>query len=167
MLEQALQWGFMGIIALGLFGLWRSRNVVHMVLLLLVILVAQAALFMTQGQDFMAGSQIMIYVGGVLVLVLFAIMLTRHPNGHGIETGVHQRFVGAALALSLMLGLSLVIWQSDLTGPTIQASPKHAVTYIGSVLISQHLLSFELIGLLLTIALMGAMLLNPPKPPAA
>ena len=96
---------FFGIIAAAMaisaFGVVTTKNVVHAALFLVIVLAGGAAQFLLLGQEFVAWVQVLVYIGAVIVLFLFGIMLTRAPM-HPEETlGNNLRWPAAAAALFL------------------------------------------------------------------
>lgn len=117
-------------------------------------LTALSAEFYLLGADYVAVIQIFVYVGGVVVLMLFALMLSasgeRHPL---IPTG--GRALGAVVAYVLAAGLIWAVTTTELA--PLQEAPNNSVAALGSVLLSRHLLAFEIIGVILVAALVAAL----------
>jgi NADH-quinone oxidoreductase subunit J len=131
---------------------------VHAALWLVVVLAAVGANFLLVGAEFVGVTQILVYVGAIVVLVLFALMLTRAPIGpHAeISTPGWQRALGIALgaATSALLGALLLplfaSWQVDLDRPD-GGTPQIAQAIFGT-----WVWPFELLSVLLLVALIGA-----------
>ncbi len=125
----------------------------------MVALIAIAAIYVFAGADFLAIAHIMIYVGGVLVLILFSIMLTRrsdHPYPASNNRSVWTASIITILTFFLLCSLILKINFSTLP---LTASPWIAdstAQSLGKLLMTNHIIAFELAGILLMVALMGA-----------
>ncbi len=136
------------------------RNVVHAALALVGAFFGVAAIYLLLEAEFLAVVQVLIYVGAISVLILFAIMLTRGLM-QSTETGVNAQWAAAALlALFLFLGMFLIAAAS----PWPIANPIPAITTdlvprLGELLVTTYVLPFEVISLLLLGALVGALMI--------
>ena len=132
------------------------RNLVHCVLALVVAFTGLAGLYLQLGAQFIGFAQILIYVGAVAILIVFAILLTR---GHEslARTVVSPQWVTGSLVAAAAFGiLAWSIRSSRISNLPIQPHPEITVRQIGDALMSQFVLPLEVIGLLLTAALVGA-----------
>jgi NADH-quinone oxidoreductase subunit J len=144
--------------ALGAIGVVRTKNVVHAALYLVVVLAGGAAQFILLGQEFVAWVQVLVYIGAVIVLFLFGIMLTRAPMHPKDSLDNNLRWPAAVTALFLvgiLTGLLVHTFHADkvnITAPvrTAQITDKVFTTYI---------IPFEVVGVLLLGALIGAVVL--------
>src|SRR6476469_5800136 len=97
---------FFGIIATAMvisaLGVVTTKNVVHAALFLVIVLAGGAAQFILLGQEFVAWVQVLVYIGAVIVLFLFGIMLTRAPMHPDEDLNNDLRWPGAAAALFLL-----------------------------------------------------------------
>ncbi|MGB7447781.1 MAG: NADH-quinone oxidoreductase subunit J [Ornithinimicrobium sp.] len=133
-----------------------SRQVLHAALWLVVTLGAVAGCYLVLGAELVALVQLLVYVGGVVVVLLFALMLTRSAGGNvaPVDASRPRRLLGAAVAagITLLLGgsmVALVGWQ----GRPVDG-PGNAV--IGAQIFDTWVWPFELLSLLLLLALVGA-----------
>jgi NADH-quinone oxidoreductase subunit J len=144
--------------ALAALGVVRTNNVVHAALYLVVVLAGGAAQFILLGQEFIAWVQVLVYIGAVIVLFLFGIMLTRAPMHPHDKLDNDLRWPAAVTSLFLagVLGALLIdAFHGDkvnLTAPTRTA----AVT---NSLFRTYIIPFEVVGVLLLAALVGAVVL--------
>jgi NAD(P)H-quinone oxidoreductase subunit 6 len=138
-------------------------NLVYSAFLLGGVLVCVAAIFLLLNADFIAAAQILLYVGAINVLILFAIMLVKSQVdassevGLGPSTSATNGFIlTGCLSLFLVLGQSIVStpW---LTSPFVAVAD--SVSLIGRHIFSDFLLPFELVSILLLVALVGAIIL--------
>jgi len=148
-----------GVTVLGALGVALSTNVVYSAMALMAALLGASGLYVFLAADFVAVVQILVYVGGILVLTLFAIMLTHQIA----EVEVSNRAVGRLPALGLvgLVGAAMGVavfrapWHIE---PLGEATP---TTYgIGDSFLNQYLLPFELASIVLLTALVGAIVLS-------
>jgi NADH-quinone oxidoreductase subunit J len=150
------------IIAVGMvfaaFRVVTSRNVVHAALYLVGTLMGAAALYILLLAEFVAWVQVLVYVGAVVVLMLFGLMLTRAPIGEG-NFDNSQRLL-AALCAAAVFGVSSWIMIEAFEGQEIQLGDAGTLTKsIGEVIFSSFVLPFEVVSVLLLAALVGAVVI--------
>jgi len=134
------------------------KNTVHCALALTVAFAGLALLFLDLDAQFAGFAQILVYIGAVAILVVFAILLTR-----GSETpsdGVFSKnwFVGLVIAAGVFAVLGWAVLASSYALPHETATPEVTVAQIGQALIGQYVLPLEIVALLLTAALIGAVI---------
>ena len=135
-----------------------SKNLIYAAIALLVTFLGVAAMYVFLWADFMAGTQVMIYIGGILILLLFGIMLTTKITSVRISHTNVQRGVGALIVAAIFGGL---IWMINFT-PWLQIlsqEQQQTVHDIGTLLMTDFLLPFEVASVLLLGALIGAAVL--------
>jgi NADH:ubiquinone oxidoreductase subunit 6 (subunit J) len=136
-----------------------GKNLVHSVLMLAGLLFTTAVLFVLLGAPFLAGIQVMLYAGGVVTLMLFAIMLTRRSSGVAIsnETIRVRRLPAALLSGGLF---ALLAWAIANTNEFSNGGDMALSTRdLGTSLFTEQVLSFEVLGVLLLAATIGAIVL--------
>jgi NADH-quinone oxidoreductase subunit J len=133
-----------------------SKNIVHAAFALLFSLFAVAGLYVLLMADFLAVTQLLIYVGGILVLVLFGVMLTSRVISVDIKTGTIQTLPAVLLSAALAGMLTGMFWSTDWKISTTVRSPDATASELGNMLLSSYLLPFEIASVLLLVALMGA-----------
>lgn len=159
MIYAALFYAIAGLTVLSALGVAFSTNVVYSAMALMGTLIGASGLYVFLAADFVAVVQLLVYVGGILVLTLFAIMLT-HQIG---EVRVSNRSVGRLPALALVVivgaGMGVAIFRAPWhVEPLGEATP---TTYgIGDSFLNQYLLPFELASIVLLTALVGAIVLS-------
>ena len=127
--------------------------------MLMVTLIAVAAIYVFAGADFLAIAHIMIYVGGVLVLILFSIMLTRRseqPYPASSNRAIWTAGAIAILTFFLLSSLILKINYSTIPNASLPLIGNSTVQSLGKLLVTNHIIAFELAGIVLMVALMGA-----------
>jgi len=132
-----------------------SKNIVYAAYSLLLTLFGVAGIYALLGADFLAIVQIMVYVGGILILLLFGVMLTNKITSVEIRTGTVQ-LLPAAVGCGILLGaiVAIMVWTEWKIDPAV--IPVTTTPEIGSLLITEYVLIFELLAMLLLIALIGA-----------
>jgi len=132
-----------------------SRNLIYSAFALLFAFFGVAALYVLLGADFLAATQMVIYVGGILVLLLFGVMLTHKLYEMKLKSEVFQLWP----ALILMLGLFSAIVTALMKATWFQGSikpPEPTTAAIGKMFLSDYILPFEIASIFLLIALIGA-----------
>ncbi len=132
-----------------------AKNIVHSAFSLLLTFFGVSGIYVLLGADFLAVVQIMVYVGGILILLLFGVMLTNKITNVDIRSGSFQVFpaiVGLAAFAAILFGvISSTNWKTESFEIPI------TTTYsLGNLLLSEYVLIFELLGILLLVALIGA-----------
>ena len=137
------------------------RNLVHCALCLALTFLGVAGLFLLLNAGFVAFAQILVYVGAVAILIVFAILLTR---GSEREEGKRSSHLILSLPLALVVAAILVnaISSTNLPVAAVTANTP-SVREIGLALMTSHVIPLEVIGLLLTVALLGAIVLALPE----
>jgi NADH-quinone oxidoreductase subunit J len=133
-----------------------ARNVVHAALYLVVTLAAVGAVYLLLAAEFVAWVQVLIYVGAIVVLLLFSLMLTRAPIGREALDN-QQRGIAALVGAGILAGLGFLI-QDAFSGQEIELAPSFTAQ-IGNELFSTYVLPFEVVSFLLLAALIGAIVL--------
>ena len=136
-----------------------SRNIIYSAFSLLGTFAGVAGLYVFLGADFVAGVQVLIYVGGILVLILFAVMLTHRIT----DVEITNRAAGRVPGL-LIVGVFLVILiQTIREIPWVrvkEVAHQPTTARIGDLFLENYLLPFELASLVLLAAMIGAVVLS-------
>ena len=142
----------------GAIGAAAAPRIVHAAFSLIAAFMGVAGLYAMLGADFLAFSQVIVYVGGILVLLVFGVLLTgRTEHELGLEATARKRFAliaGGLVFLGLMLAIDATSWQA-IENP---ADPQPTTEAIGRAFLDpeQFLIPFELASVLLLAALLGA-----------
>ncbi len=163
MIYAALFYAIAGLTVVGALGVAFSTNVVYSAFSLMAALLGAAGLYVFLAADFVAAVQLLVYVGGILVLTLFAIMLTHQIS----DVEVSNRSVGRVPALLLVGAGGAAMAHALLRAPWRLGPPPAALpagagtTYgIGDSFLGPYLLPFELASIVLLMALIGAIVLS-------
>jgi NADH-quinone oxidoreductase subunit J len=144
-------------------GVVRSPNIVHAALFLVVVMAGAAAQYILLVSEFVAWVQVLIYIGAVIILFLFGIMLTRAPmRGEGRSLDNDQRWAGAVVAL-FIFGVLIALLVDAFGNDKIKFNDKLVVqgstANVGAEIFKNYLVPFEVVSMLLLAALIGAVVL--------
>jgi NADH-quinone oxidoreductase subunit J len=172
--ELVLFYTFAAIAVVSALLVITRSNVVHSAVCLAATLLSVAGIFLTLKAEFLAGVQVIVYVGGILVLFVFVIMLI------SLEKSIHEKqftrgwIVGVLTSLVLIAQLGYVLWRGkdSLMLPQPGETPQSPLGLVGNsqlvgeALYTQYLLPFEIASILLLVAIVGAVALSKKKTPA-
>lgn len=159
MVAQNVAFGiFAAAMAVSALGIVRTKNIVHAALFLVVVLAGGAAQFILLGAEFVAWVQVLVYIGAVIVLFLFGIMLTRDPMKAEESLDNSLKWPGAATALLTAGMLSTVLIDTFETEKIELAAPTLTAVVTNSIF-RTYIIPFEVVGVLLLAALIGAVVL--------
>ena len=173
---QVAFYAFAALSLIGALAVLFTRNVLYAAFFLLLTLLGVAGPFVLASADFLAIAQIMIYVGGVLVLVIFGVMLTNKPGTPTDTTsqqpnriaslnrsgGVWGWVIGIAVAGSLFVALFTLLMRANFILLDQPVGWQSTVNTIGKQLMTEYVVPFEIAGILLLAALVGATYLASP-----
>ncbi len=146
------------IMAIGAIRVVTPNNIVHAALWLVIVLAGAAGQFLLLGQEFIAWVQVIVYIGAVIVLFLFAIMLTRAPMHP--KDALNNNLRGAGLLAALVLAGTLVWVLIDFWGgDKIELTKPVRTVDVSDYVFRSYLVPFEVVGVLLLGALIGAVVL--------
>ena len=136
-----------------------SSQLIYSAVSLLFTLFGVAGLYVFLYADFVAATQVVIYVGGILVLIIFGVMLTNRIEKSSIASSSKNQFIGGMCAFAIFVMLIGVIFNTSWQTGREYVSDG-SVSMIGKMLLTEYLLPFEIASILLLAALMGAALLS-------
>jgi NADH-quinone oxidoreductase subunit J len=167
MLELVLFYIFAAIAVISAIMVITRHNVVHSAAFLGATLFAVAGIFLTLHAEFLAGVQVIVYVGGILVLFVFVIMLI------SVERSVHERQYNRQWTIAVVTSAILIIeiayglyrgkdsFNLPAVVPVAAAAPAAGNSeQVGTVLYTSYLLPFEIASILLLVAIVGAVVLS-------
>jgi NADH-quinone oxidoreductase subunit J len=158
MTAEALGLGAVALVVLGgSLGVVLARNLFHSVLWLALALVGTAVLFLLLHAEFLAAVQVLLYAGGVVTIVVFAIMLTERLAGETIRQMNRGIAIGAAVAAAVFVGLAGTILRAGPAGRP--GGPPPTTAALGRAVLTEWVVAFEVLGVLLVAALLGAVYL--------
>jgi len=172
MMDQVLFYFFAGLAVLGGVLVVTMRNAVHSAVFLITSLLATAGLYLTLNAEFLFVVQIILYVGGIMVLFIFVIMLVNLDVAlHQVQFN-RQTWVAGLLSMVLLTELLAALALARASGPGMQLLPAPAATapllggnteQIGMLLFQNYVIPFELASILLLVALVGAVVMGKKK----
>ena len=147
---------FIALAGISALGVLFVRNVLYAALFLIICLLCLASVYILLQAEFLAITQVMIYAGGILVLLIFGIMLTIKKDAKPLEVGSHHLFSGSLVGLGFLFILITSFRSAPLPNFRGQSSTFNNITEVGIQLLSDYVVAFELAGVLLLITLIGA-----------
>ncbi|HTY10869.1 MAG TPA: NADH-quinone oxidoreductase subunit J [Bacteroidota bacterium] len=135
-----------------------SKNIVHSAFSLMFTFFGVAGLYVMLNADFIAVTQVLVYVGGILVLILFGVMLTTKVIGVEMKTGTLRVLPASILAAVLVGTLCGIFWITDWPVQSAASAdvPPTTSVGIGKALMTSYLLPFEVASVVLLVAMLGA-----------
>jgi NADH-quinone oxidoreductase subunit J len=160
---------FTVLAAVMLLSAWRvvtTRNVVHAALYLVLVLAGVAAQYILLAAEFVAITQVLVYIGAIIVLFLFGIMLTRAELGSSddLDNGTPQKVVGGVVGVLLLGTMGWALWDKwssdriDVVGRTT-VELNQTTQQISDSIFGTYLVAFEVASVMLLAALIGAIVL--------
>jgi len=158
MIEQIVFYLFAFVIIVSALAVVSLRNIFHCALFLILCLFSVAGIYVLLHAEFLAVVQVLLYVGAVAILMIFAIMLTSKLAGREVQMTNEQTFIGAFLSLILVAGLIFSLTDTVFRINS-SAPPDNSTFTIGRLLMTEYVLPFEMVSVLLLAALIGAIVL--------
>ena len=132
-----------------------TRNVVHAALYLVIVLAGAAGIFILLGAEFVGVTQVLVYIGAIVVLFLFGIMLTRGALGEDEEANTEKRRMAALVGVLVLVVTGGAVLDSFGDAAVNRSAPS-LTSEIGDTIFSQYIVPFEAVAVLLLAALIGA-----------
>ena len=155
--ELTLPFFILGLLTLvGAAAALTLRNLVHCVLALMIAFLGLAGLYLQLNAQFIGFAQVLVYVGAVAILVVFAFLLTRGAESPTQSIVSPSWIASSVVSVIVFCILAWTIRSSLVARHAIPPQPQVTVKQIGDALMSKFALPLEVIGLLLTAALLGA-----------
>lgn len=136
-----------------------SKNIVRSAFALLFAFFGVAGLYALLLADFLAITQLLVYVGGILVLILFGVMLTNRVISVDMKTGTIQTAPALLLVGLLTATLIFIFWTTDWKNVAELETAGVTAPKIGTMLLTNYVLPFEIASVILLVALIGAALI--------
>lgn len=157
-MQEIVLYIFMGASIAAVLVMILNRNIFYGALALLICLISLAGIYALLQAEFLAITQLLIYAGGVLVLLIFGIMLTNKISGKPVLTDSHNWFSGIIISTSLLGVLLFSFQQNEIMSAQSNLNTTRHINNIGIELMSTYAAQFELSGVLLLVCLIGAAL---------
>ena len=150
-------------------ALVNARRLLRAAIYLMGVLAASAGLYILLGAEFLAGIQVLVYVGGIVVLIVFAVMLTRSADLLVDKPTLGRMVLGGATSIAFLILSATTLWFSDFGVIHDGAAPKDNTLAIGKQLLDTgaggYVLPFEIISLLLLGAIIAGIVIARKVPP--
>ena len=146
---------FAAIQVFAAFRVVTTKNIVHAALYLVVVLAGVSAQFILLGAEFVATTQVLVYIGAVVVLFLFGIMLTRAKLGVDENLDQPNRAPAAVTGL-LLAGVLITTLVRTFEDSALPAETRTTTAQVSDSIFSQYIIAFEAVSVLLLAALIGA-----------
>ena len=154
--ETAGFWGVAAVLLASSLGVVLTPNLFHAVLYLAAALVSTGGVFLLLRSPFLFGVQLLLYAGGVVTIVVFAIMLTERLVGERIRQTSRHLINGAIVSAAVFAGIAGFLVQARLATGRPEPAADTTVA-IGRALVGPFAVTFVLLGVLLVTALLGAL----------
>ncbi|MBK7876224.1 MAG: NADH-quinone oxidoreductase subunit J [Planctomycetes bacterium] len=136
-----------------------GKNLVRAVMALALALLGTAVVYALLDASFLAGVQVLTYVGGVVTLMIFGVMVTRRHEGANAPAERVHGFRGLVIAAGLFALLAWAVMESDLDRGAPPIFAPETTRSLARSLLDEHLIAFEVVSLLLLAAILGAVVL--------
>lgn len=157
-LYDVIFYAFAAVTIISAIGVVFSRSIVYAAFALLFTFFGVAAIYVLLAADFIAITQILLYVGGILVLIIFGVMLTSKAYSVEVKRGVLQ-VVPAVIIVGAIAGTLIGVFTTTPWPLSNLAPYEETARPIGVLLMTQFVLPFELASVLLLVALLGAVII--------
>ncbi len=161
-LQQPENWVFLvvGLVVLvSAFRVVTSQNVVHAALFLVATLAGTAALFLLLSAEFVAWVLVLVYIGAVIVLFLFGIMITRAPTGREVALDHTRKSFAVVVSAALFVVMAWASVEGFGTQPLIDVGQGTSTAVVGEALLGRFVVPFEVVSFVLLAALIGGITL--------
>ena len=159
MVAQNVVFGILAVVmVIAAFRLVTTQNVVRAALFLAIVLAGAAGIYILLAAEFLAWVQVLVYIGAVVVLLLFGVMLTRAPIGRDADLDNEQRLLGALVALFLFGSLGAVLLDA-FGDQKVGSVAIRRTAEVSDSIFGDFVIPFELASILLLSALVGAVAL--------
>jgi NADH-quinone oxidoreductase subunit J len=154
-LDVAAFWALAIVLVGSALAVVLARNLFHSVLWLALALTGTAGVFLTLDAEFLAAVQILLYAGGVVTVVVFAIVVTERLVGERLSQTSRRIGLGALVAGGVLAALAGAIARAPAAGPRPEM-PADLTAEFGAAVLTRFVVPFELLAVVLLVALVGA-----------
>lgn len=159
----ALFYIFAAITLTGAIGVVMAKHIVHAAVQLLVALLGMAGLYFLLDAEFLAAAQLVIYVGGTLVLIIFGVMLTSHLGTRLMRVGSVETVIAVLAGVGLLAAIVTAIIHTRFPMPPPSVEPD-VTRRLGMALLAEYLVPFEIASVLMLAVMIGAAYLARRRP---
>jgi NADH:ubiquinone oxidoreductase subunit 6 (subunit J) len=147
---------FASLTAAGALGVVISRNIVRTAVCLLFTLVGVAGLYVLLDSEFLAAVQLVVYVGGTLILIIFGVMLTSKSPFSRFEPTLGEGVLAVVVGGVLFAAMVMAIGSARFAPPQSDPPQPYPVGALGQALLGDYLVPFELVSVVLLVVMIGA-----------
>jgi NADH-quinone oxidoreductase subunit J len=151
------------------FAVVNARRLLRAALYLMGLLFTSAGLYLMLSAEFLAGVQVLVYVGGIVILIVFAVMLTSSADLLEDHPTPRRKILGAAASIGFLIMSGVIFWTAKFGSPSQAVHPPDDAPAIGKALIDfgpdGYVLPFEIVSLLLLAAVIGGIVVARKMPP--
>jgi NADH:ubiquinone oxidoreductase subunit 6 (subunit J) len=162
-MEQFVFYSLASIVVISALAVVLLRNTLHCALFLGLALAGVAGIYGSLGADFLFAAQIMVYVSGVAVLVMFVVMLAGRASELGMRQ-INQQWLGASVIAAITF-FGFMRFIGVFRDTLVRSAPEPTSHDLGRVLLGPYAVPFELVSIILIVALVGAVLYGRPESP--
>lgn len=137
-------------------------NILYAAVGLIFTLLSVAGMYGALGADFLAGIQLIIYVGGIIIVILFAVMMSEHIYKKRLADGFRRYWFPALLCAALLYGLKTLIGELNTENWLTVANRVPTTKWIGEALVGPYALIFQYVVIVLLLGLIGAVVIARP-----
>ena len=156
--QQIFFFGLAAVIAFSALRVVTAKNIVHCALYLVMVLAGIAGLYILLAAEFVFAVQLIVYIGAIVVLFLFGIMLTRAPLGVTADLDNNQRGLAAVVGLFLAGALGAVLYDA-FHGVKLEPTDTQRTAAVGLDIFAKFVIPFEVVSVVLLAALVGAVVI--------
>jgi NADH:ubiquinone oxidoreductase subunit 6 (subunit J) len=160
--EQLAFWALAVVLVGSALAVVLTKNLFHAVLWLALALTGTAGVFLLLDADFLAAVQLLLYAGGIVTVVVFAIVVTERLIGERISQTSRRLAGGAVVSAAILAVLAAAVWRQPLSGAR-PAMPDDLTRLLGETVLTRFVLPFELLAVLMLASLLGAIHLARPE----
>jgi NADH-quinone oxidoreductase subunit J len=147
---------FAAVSAAGAVGVVACRNIVRAAVCLLFTLAGVAGLYFLLNAEFLAAVQLVVYTGGILILIIFGVMLTSTSPFSRFEPKASEVVLALSIAIVLLTALVLVAVRTPFPISTLPSATATSIDTLGQHLLGDYVVPFELASVLLLVVMIGA-----------
>lgn len=152
---QIIQYFFLVLALIGIGVIVKTSNVVHAAYALALVLVSLAGIYVLLNAELLAIVQILLYAGGVVILLMFGVMMTNRGKTTKLISQSKNSFLALILSSAVFTGLVYLFSNMPEVASGLNQS-KSQIQEIGISFLTEHIVAFELIAFVLLVALVGA-----------
>jgi len=162
MLETIAFWALAVVLVCSALAVVLSKNLFHAVLWLALALTGTAGIFLLLNAEFLAAVQLLLYAGGIITIVVFAIVVTERLVGQRLSQTNRRVAAGTVVSIAMLVAIVSSLLRHPLELPST-AAPENVTQAVGEAVLTRFVLPFELLALLMLAAMLGAIYFARPE----